>query len=412
MPGRFRLALLLLVLASPAFAQQPQLPTGPVAVPGSPTAPPQTLPPNLLPNAKPQDAPQSRELVFPVPDPSVRTPMKERFTPIDTATLLLRPQDGNWILFAGTTPLREFGRSQPDADEARRVLRELRPTVWADIGYPRPIVGYGLSGGKASLTVPTPRRSEPVDLKTVRAEQVRGAWCLRDDAAVLLNFGRDKPDAEQAVAVCKKYGFNRIGLIGSPEPTFAFFYAAPVDTAGLTPTAASALAQAAREQTLTRTGVAVPGLGFVGERVVIDARQVEVRKDRTDYVLAHGPDVFAKFGPNEWAAQDALRVVKDGRFTEFCRVGELTFFLVNGKAPTRVPLSAQGTRFSPAALKVYEINGRWAVCDAARVFVSAASKEEAEQVARVIQAYQFDQLCRVGPSPRASLMFLAKTGGR
>src|SRR5205823_6177525 len=150
--------------------------------------------------------------------------------------------------------------------------------------------------------------------------------------------------------------------------------------------------RAAQEQALTRTGVPVPGLGFVGERIVIDARQVEVRKERADYVLAHGPDVLAKFGANEWAAQDALRVVKDARFTEFCRVGELTFFLAGGKAPTRVPFSAQGARFTPAALKVQPADGRWGVYDTGRLIVPAASKEEGEQMVRVIQAYQFDQV--------------------
>lgn len=407
MPGR-RLAFVLPLLAGPAFAQPPQLPTGPVALPGTP----QPLPPNLLQNQKPADSPQSGEIPFPPQDPSVRTPLKEKFTPIDTTSLFIRPANENWQLFAGTTVLREFGRSQPDADEAKRILRELRATVWADIGFLRPVVGYGLAGGKTSLSVPTPRRWEPLDLRTVRAEEVRGAWVLRDDGNLMLNFGREKADAEQAVAVCRKYGFNRVALVGHPEPSLAVLYAAPIDTAGLTPAAASALVRAAQEQALSRTGIAVPGLGFVGERIVIDARQIEVRKVRADYVLAHGADVLAKFGPNEWAAQDALRVVKEGRFTEFCRLGELTFFLVNGKAPTRVPFSVQGTRFNPTGLKVQAIDGKWGVFDAGRSVASAASKEEAEQVVRVIQAYQFDQVCRVGPSPRAALTFLAKTGGR
>lgn len=419
MPGRFRLALLVSAFASPAFAQQPQLPTGPVAVPGSPGMPPQQLPSNLLPSQKPaEQSPQSGEIIFPTPEPGIRTPMKEKFALIDATALYLRPQSGNWTLLAGNVVLREFGSGQADAEEARRVLRELRPSVWADIP-PRsdnmpnaPVVGYGLTNGKASLTPPTPRRSVPVDLQTVRVEHVRGAWCLRDNGAALLNFGQSKPDAEQAVAVCRKYGFNRIGLIGHPDPSFVFFYAAPLDTAGLTPAAASALAKAAQEQALTRTGIPVPGLGYAGERIVIDPRQIEVRKDRADFVLAHGPDVLAKFGINEWAAQDALRTVKDGRYTEFCRVGELTFFLANGKPPTRVPFSAQGIRFTPTALKVQPADGRWGVYDAGRLVVAAASKEEGEQVVRVIQAFGFDQVCRVGPPGRGGLTFLAKTSSR
>lgn len=413
MPGRVRFVLVSSLLAGAALGQQPQRPTGQIPQPASP----QPLPPNIVPAGTPV-TPSSGEIAFPAPDPSVRIPLRERFTPIDFASLYLRPQNDNWTLYAGNMPLREFGRSQTDADEARRVIRELRPTVWCDIppradnSPDRPVVGYGLVGGKVPATVPTPKRSAPIDLASVRAEAVRGAWCLRDDGSVHLNFGRSKPDAEQAAAVCRKYGFNRLGLIGHPEPTFAFFYAAPLDTNGLAPAAASALVRAAQEQALTRTGIPVPGLGFVGERIVIDARQLEVRKDRADYVLAHGPDVLAKFGINEWVAQDALRTVRDNRFTEFCRVGELTFFLAGGKPPTRVPFSAQGLRFTPGSLKVQPADGRWGVYDSGRLIVPAASKEEGEQVVRVIQAFGFDQVCRVGSHARASLLFLAKTSAR
>ena len=130
------------------------------------------------------------------------------------------------------------------------------------------------------------------------------------------------------------------------------------------------------------------------------------------YVLAHGPDVLANFGHSEWAARDALKVVKDCRFTEFCTVGPgATFFLVNGAAPTRVPFSVQGTTFDPQQLKARPVSGRWGVFESGgRMIFPATTKEEAEQLIRVVQAYQFDQLCRVGLSPRASLKFLAKTG--
>lgn len=255
----------------------------------------------------------------------------------------------------------------------------------------------------------------PVDLKEVRADSVRGAWVLRDAGNILLNFGPDRAGAEQAAAVCRRYGFNRVGLVGFPAPKFAYLFAAPVAgadrPAGADPSAA--LVAAAQEQHLTRTGVPVPGAGFVGERLVIDHRKAEVRKDRSEWVLAHGPDVLVRFGASEWAARDALKVVQDLRATEFCTVAGVTFLLVNGAAPTRVPFAAQGSRFSPAGLQVRPADARFAVYDGAgRQLFVVGTKEEGEQLVQVIRAFQFDQTAQVGLSPRASLRFLAKTGGR
>jgi hypothetical protein len=343
----------------------------------------------------------------------VALPHREDLRPIDHPTVTVRRQNESWQLWAGRSLMRDFGPDRAAAEEALRTIRGLRPTEWATIGTARPVVDYALTNGKPATWAPNPKWSVPVDLKSVRAVSVRGAWVVQDDENIILNFGTDRPGAEQAAAVARRYGFNRVGMVGFPTPAMAYFYAAPVlaqQNKGPDPTAA--LARAAQENQLTRTGVAVPGVGFVGERLTIDARKVEVRKDRGEFVLAHGTDVLARFGQSEWAARDALKVVRDCRFTEFCTVGPgATFFLVNGAAPTRVPFSVQGTKFDPQQVKARPLDGRWGVFEGSgKMLFPAATKEEAEQLVRVVQAYQFDQLCQVGLSPRASLKFLAKTG--
>src|SRR5207237_1421018 len=83
-----------------------------------------------------------------------------------------------------------------------------------------------------------------------------------------------------------------------------------------------------------------------------DPRKVEARKDGSEWVVAAGADVLGRYGPTEWAAREAVRTIQDLRVNEFCTVGSagLTFFLADGKAPTRVPFNAQGRRFDPGAL--------------------------------------------------------------
>jgi hypothetical protein len=109
-----------------------------------------------------------------------------------------------------------------------------------------------------------------------------------------------------------------------------------------------------------------------------------------------------------------VRIIREARLTEFCRVGSLTFFLSHGQPPTRISYAALGIRFDPARLEAREVNsGQWAITEGpGRVLFPAANRDEAELGIRVIRAYKFDQLCQIGASPKASLRFLAKTGGR
>ncbi|OWK43649.1 hypothetical protein [Fimbriiglobus ruber] len=457
MSGRVRITALGLLLAPASlFAQQPVPPSSPIIIPASvgtpsPAAPiqivpaqpmyplppnafprpgePRTLPPNVFPGQPMGPGPLSLPNQFPpqvAPNDGgvteiVPLPVPEKFRKVDSQNLSAERRNDSWQVWTAGKLLHDFGQSRADAKEALQTFHDLRPTEWAFIGTQRVVAEYGLTNGKPVLATVVPKVVYPVDLKSLRAEQVRGAWCLKDDDNILLNCGSSRIDAEQAVGVCRKYGFNRVGLIGFPNPTMTYLYAGVVTPEAPAPKRESdktlTLARLAQEQSLTRTGISVPGVGFLGERVVIDPRRVDVRKERGEFVLAHGTDVIAKFGYSEWAARDALKVVRDCRFTEFCTVGGgggtgLTFFLVDGHAPTRVPFSVQGIRFDPASLKVRAVEGHWGVYETGgHMLFAAATQDEGDQLVRLVQAYQFNQLCQAGTSPRASMKFLAKNGG-
>jgi len=401
-----RFLLLASLLVGPvASAQGPPSPPRPLPAGVVPT--PGSLPPGVLDLTKPADDTAG--------DAAVVTPSKERLQPIDVVSIAARYSGDTWQLFAGPHLLADFGKRQSDADEAKRILRELRPTEWATIGSPRPVVGYGLSNGKPRLHSPRPKVTAAIDLRSVRAEQVRGVWVLKDDAALHLNFGPAKADAEQAAAVVRKYGFNYLGHVGYPTPAFSYLYAAEAaPRQGSGADAAALLGQAAAEAALGRTGIPIAGVGFAGEMVKFDPRKVEVRRDKGVYALVSGPDELARFGASEWAARDALKLVQDYRFTEHCQLGEMGFFLVNGQAPTRVPFNVQGRRFDPKAVKVrHAAGGGFEVCEeSGRHLYRTATADEAEQMAKAIQSYGFDMTCQLGLSPTSALRFLAKTGGR
>ena len=345
-------------------------------------------------------------------DPAVTLPRPEGRVPVEVSNLVVIRAAAGWQVQSGKRVLREFGPDMAAADDARRVMRELVPTEWVAVGSPRPGVEYGLTSGKAAIGTPRPKYSLPVDANTARVEQFQGVWVLRDGAAVLANFGFVKADAEQALAAARRYGFNRVGYVGFPAPVFTYFYTAAASAEARPTGPPAALAQAAAVASLTRTGVPVPGSNaFVGERVVFDARKLDVHKDRADYVVAAGPDVLARFGPDEWAARDAAKLIQDARFTEACRVGGVSFYLAHGAAPTRVPFGAQATKFDPAALKQTPADGGVSLTDpAGRRLFTVPTAADADDLIRVLKGYGFDTVCQSGPGARAGVRFLAKTG--
>jgi len=413
----------------PGFAQSPTLfPPSPqqntafrpVVIPAPGAGEPGRLPGNISPaQPLPRQTPAS-----PMPNPmnaqgpsdwtgprtnsGFKLPQTENLQKIDGSAIIVRRYANVTQIWSGSKLLKDLGNSGTDAEEIVKAMRELRPTEWGGIGEPgRAIVEYGLTKGEPFSPTYAPKELLNIDMKTVRAEQVRGAWVTRDDQTIVLNFGARKDDAEQAAAVVQKYGFNRLGRVG----TFQFFYAQG-GTAPVPPPGSSALLTALQEQSLTRTGIDVPGVGFVGERVVLDPKRIEIRKERGEYSVVHGTDVIAHCGASEWAARDTLKLMQELRFTEFCRFNaDITFFLVNGQAPNRVPFGIQSSRFDLAALKVRNsTGGQWGIYEGnGRIVFTVGSEKEAEQLLKLLKHYRFDQTCQVGMSSRTGLKFLGKS---
>jgi hypothetical protein len=345
---------------------------------------------------------------------------------------------GGYEVWSGQHPLRSFGDNETTARDVARVLRDLRPTEWVTIGGAKPVVEYGLTNGRPAVTGTPPdgktsgsdegvqhaggfghavvaggaKLVQPIDMRSARAEAIRGAWCVRDDNNILLNFGPDKASADQAIAVINKYGFNRVGVVGAAaDPAMSYLFVSLDKDQPPRGLAGPAMINA-QIDALTRTGIPVPGAGYTGELVKIDPRKVEVRKDGAEWVVAAGAEVLGRYGATEWAARDAARTVRDANFTEYCKLGgtsNLTFFLRDGKPPARAPISAQGRNFDPTTLKVQQVNGKWAVTEGGRPLFDVSGQPEGETVVRVLKAYGFDQLAHLtAGGPKGGITFLVK----
>ena len=258
---------------------------------------------------------------------------------------------------------------------------------------------------------------------------------------MLFNFGPQRDDAEQALAMIRRYGFDQLGFVGRGAPPMMYFLADPRRLASrqrpagyfgihagydkaLKPDPEPGVKPPAREEKLlpsalpvTRqlasTAALLPDSPAAGERVPFDWRQVQVKQDHGQCRLAIGSYTIASFGRNDRLAREAERVVQHYRFTEHCRIGQptpsFTFFLVSGQPPRGVLFGLNDLPFRPEALRVQQVAGFWAVCDGDRPILQFGDKaDDARTAVQVIQRFHFDHLCRVGDS-ESGMSFLVRS---
>jgi hypothetical protein len=417
--------------------------------------PPATLPPGLeLQAAAELNAPRGA---------ASRLPRPEALTTFDPNALELIRNEGRWALTAGGTVLKEFGRREEEARQAWHLIRELRLNQRGTIGTPQPVLEYWLSDGQPPRWLPRGVRVYRFNLASLQLEQSLGRWLLRETSRPLFSFGNHKEDAQQALAVLQKYGFNQLGVVGHGLPAMLVFVAQPDDSKGLTPEQhfnrrvallkqqASTFEGQRQADALTAIqGKSPPPANFpvpampalraetlpgrepiqshpgrrpapaeaeplvVTERVPFDWRQAQVRRDNGSWKLMVGSYTLADFGTDERDARLAQAALMHFRCTERLLVGApepvVSYFLTSGQAPRGLMAGVFSEAFHPEVLASRQLGSRYYVTHAGRPLLDCGPKpEEARYMLCIIRKYGFDNICRIGLDDKHSLTFLVRS---
>jgi hypothetical protein len=394
-------------------------------------------PPTPTPSAPPQA--RLPESVLRAGPAEASPPSAVRLTSFDPAQTDLRWTDNRWRLEAGGRLLKDFGRHEADAREAARLVRSLHLNQHGEIGTPRPVMEYWLSNGQAP-TGPVPGfRALPIQQATLKVEQVRGQWCVRDASRVLFNFGGHEAEAREAHDVIRRHGFNSVGYVGRGGPTMLVFLAGhdtpapaamprpetpapakvpPVKPPEIKPPSVGAAAIAPESMPFARqlsgpVGVAAGNPGSGVDRIPFEWRSLQVRREGKDWKLMSGGYTIADFGPNERDARMAHTMMQFYRCSEHCRIGQPTavfdYFLSGGQAPRGSMLGVERVPFRPSELVVQQNSTGWVITDATRtLFRFGENEQAARQALKDIQTYRFDTICRVGRAAPHQLNVLVR----
>jgi len=312
-----------------------------------------------------------------------------------------------WILAAGKTTLKDFGEQRSDAYEARRLLTDLNLNEHGVIGTPEPVMEFWLKNGEAPPAPSFGRNVIPFDPSSLRIAKQDGAYYVRDARQILFNFGPYESDANMALGVLKRYGFNEIGFIGSPRPAMSYLIKSdrPHLQSGLPD---KVFKPEILPQQSARFPLSLPRLGTVGERTPIDVMRVDLQKAPDGWHLVSGPHDLALLGHNEYAARQSLLTLQRYPLNEFARIGTsgFGFYLSRGRAPQGVPVGVRRVEFDPKTLAAKQVGDEWVLSDGKHVLATfqARQGDDAKMTVKVLQYYGFDSQCEVA----GGLRYLAK----
>jgi len=345
------------------------------------------------------------------PTPAANAPASSllRVVRFDWNQLNLKRVDNHWQIWAGKQLIKDVGLVEKDAMEAWRLARDLLFTQYATIPGATPPFEFWLSDDASARGGLVVKNFISINNPMLSVEQISGAWVIRDDGQLLYNFGHQQEAALQALAVMKKYGFNQLGFVGMPKPVMTYLTVDPrqrVMTAKKPPDPREMIGK------LSEGSLMLPQIGYVGSRAPIEARKLELAHQRDDWVMVYGKDVLARFGNNSNLARDGLRALQDARVDELCFIGTSRFpiFLNHGQAPRFIGLGFNNVRFQPGQLKAQAVNNIWCVVDGPIILFEFGEKQnDAELTVRVIQHFQFDQMCPIGDLTRGGFRYLTRS---
>jgi hypothetical protein len=336
--------------------------------------------------------------------------LKEEIVSFEPSDVVVSQIEGRWKVHTRTVELKDFAGDRAAALEAARVIQELRVNQLGKIAGAQPAFEYWLTDGKAPRGLNARLVVIPISARTIRAESVAGSWAVTDGTKGLYDFGEDADAAKKAAVVFWKYGFNQLGVIGSPRPTMLYPLVDPrreaLDKAAPLPDP-SPLGVL---NDVAQTSLLLPGNTYVGAKSAFDPAKLEtIRAKSGEWTLTHTGEVLARFGGSETSARAAKKALQDARPTEIARIGDgrIPLFLAEGLPIRYEPLGATKTAFRAERAKLQKHRETWWLFDDIRPILEVGSKEDAELLLRVLRFYDLKAMYVYGRPEAGGLRLFA-----
>ncbi len=145
--------------------------------------------------------------------------------PEDWASLAVAHVGGDWKIVKGSEWVLDFGANQTAANQALAIIQHYRFDQICYVKRPNPQMTYWKRGGHVPGGSMGGEDCIGLNPNTASVAHLSGDWKVVDGSNWLLDFGSDKPAADQALAVIQTYHLNRQCFVARPNPPMSYWLA-------------------------------------------------------------------------------------------------------------------------------------------------------------------------------------------
>jgi hypothetical protein len=147
---------------------------------------------------------------------------KEDCISFNYATATVQQIQGRWKIVDGNNWLFDFGNKESEAKKSLNIITKYRMNQVCFVGRPNPSFQYMLVSGSAPAGALGGEDCVPFNPATTTVQQIKGSWKMVDGNHWMFDFGANKEEADQTLAIIKKYGFTYSCFVGRPGPEFKY----------------------------------------------------------------------------------------------------------------------------------------------------------------------------------------------
>jgi hypothetical protein len=338
--------------------------------------------------------------------------LTEELKAFDPGSVTAKRVENRWQVWSNKGLLKDLGPDRAAALEAARTIQDLRVNQVGTVPGSSPAFEYWLVDGKPVRPSNGQLLVIPISPMMLRAEQVGGAWVVTDGLRGFYDFGSDGEAAQRAATVCWKYGFNRLGVIGSPRPAMTYLLLDPAaaersKSSPLPPPSPLGVAN-----DVTRTSLLLPGNVYGGAKKPINHQKLQIVKKDGEWFLAQDDEALARFGTSEMSARQALKALQDSKPNEVARLGTrgVPLFLHSGNPIHGEPLGVGHMSLNPDRVRVLKHRDAWWLFEGSRPVMEVGSKADAEVVLLAVHTFQLRSFSMIGRPEAGGMPFF--TAGR
>ena len=147
---------------------------------------------------------------------------KEDCISFNPATTAVQQIQGSWKIVDGSHWMFDFGNNESEARKALAIIQKYRMNQSCFVGRPNPSFQYMLVSSNAPVGALGGEDCVSFNPATTTVQQIKGSWKIVDGSHWMFDFGANKAEADQTLAIIKKYGFTHSCYVGRPGPSFTY----------------------------------------------------------------------------------------------------------------------------------------------------------------------------------------------